>query len=237
MEPRPVALGFTEGLTALEELRQRVTAGHNEYAIMLAGGLAISRKTIRLQSPSIWQVTNHIDNSRQTLTDADLWDESNIGIALDRRALLDMSGDPMLDIKDRGPVLGSTLIDEARAKAAAWREEHDRERAANPLRFTLSGAPGALKMGEDEWEPADPSLVLEPCEIGPATVASIDLAATGMAFDEGHTVLYAATSIELTIEDIDAMVATLNAIKWDAIEDRGFLLRASGYWTNGIEED
>jgi len=25
------------------------------------------------------------------------------------------------------------------------------------------------------------------------------------------------------------------AIKWDAIENRGFLLREDGYWTNGEE--
>jgi len=41
----------------------------------------------------------------------------------------------------------------------------------------------------------------------------------------------------LTIEDIDALVATLLAIKEDAIANRDFAIRASGYWTNGIEED
>ena len=40
---------------------------------------------------------------------------------------------------------------------------------------------------------------------------------------------------QLTIEDIDDLIATLTAIKWDAIENRGFLLREDGYWTNGEE--
>ena len=45
MTQKPVALGFTEGLTALEELVLRVAAGHHDYAIMLGSG-AISRKTM-----------------------------------------------------------------------------------------------------------------------------------------------------------------------------------------------
>jgi len=229
---RPVAI-----MGGLPELRQRVAAGHHDFAIMLAGG-AISLKTIHLlDMPPRWRIRNEIDNTSQTLTDADLWTKSHIGLALDRNALLDMSGDPMLDIKDRGPVLGSTLTDEARAKAAAWREEHDRERAANPLVLHLSEGPGAIRMGEDEWEPADPSLTLEPCEIGPATVAQIDLAATGWPDSETYVALHAATSIELTIEDIDDLIATLLAIKEDAIANRGFAIRDNGYWTNGIEED
>jgi len=235
MTQRPVALGFTEGLTPIEELVKRVEAGHHDFAIMLAGGLALSRKTIHYDAPDTWHITNGIDGTRQTLPEAGLWESSHIGLALDNRALLDMSGDPMLAIEGRGPVLGSTLTDEARAKAAAWREEHDRERAANPLVLHLSEGPGAIRMGEDEWEPADPSLTLEPCEIGPATVAQIDLTATGCPDSETYVALHAATSIELTIEDIDAMVATLLAIKEDAIANRNFALREDGYWTNGQE--
>ena len=112
-----------------------------------------------------------------------------------------------------------------------------RERAANPLVLHLSEGPGAIRMGEDEWEPADPSLTLEPCEIGPATVAQIDLAATGWPDSETYVALHAATSIELTIEDIDDLIATLLAIKEDAIANRGFAIRDNDYWTNGIEED
>jgi len=224
MKARPVAI-----MGGLPELRQRVAAGHHDFAIMLAGGAAISRKTIHLlDMPPRWRVRNEIDNTSQTLTDEDLWAKSHVGLALDRNALLDMSGDPLLDIKDRGPVLGSTLTEEARAQ----REE---AKSDDPLVFRLDAAPGAMWVDEpDEWEPADPSLVLGICEIGPHTVASIDITATGFGFKDNAD-RAAATSIELTIEDIDAMIATLNAIKWDAIENRGFLLREDGYWTNGEE--
>jgi hypothetical protein len=70
-----------------DELRASVRAGQHEFGILLAGGMAISRKTIRLRGGK-WQVKNHIDGTRQTLTDAELWTESNIGEALDKNALV-----------------------------------------------------------------------------------------------------------------------------------------------------
>lgn len=230
---RPVALGFTDGMTALEELRQRVKAGHHDYAIMLAGGLALSRKTIHHHPDPYapWQVTNEIDGTHQSMNDADLWTHSNIGEALDKRALLDMSGDPMLVIEGRGPVLGSTLTEEA-AKVEPVNDD--------PLRYEIGGGPGAIRMSageEADWEPADSILTLEVMDIGPATVAQIDLAADSMGFADGTTPS-ATTSIELTIEDIDGLIATLTRIREDAIENRGFAPRAKdGLWTNGIEED
>ena len=88
---RPKAVAILGGL---DELRQRVTAGHSDFAIMVAGGLGISRKTIRLVGGRrTWNVRNHVDGSVQLLTDLTLWDESNIGEALDKGALLDMDGD------------------------------------------------------------------------------------------------------------------------------------------------
>jgi hypothetical protein len=254
MSTRPIAIGFA-GQEPIEELRQRVQAGHRDFAVMLAGGAALSRKTISLVSLSTgeqWRIVNHIDGSRQRLSTAELWTESHIGTALDRNALLDMSGDPMLDIPGRGPVLGSVLNAEAIGKAKAWREERAKERAENPLRFTLDAAPGALRLDgveDQDWEPADPSLVLEVCEIGPATVASIDLGATMLDFVNakgepqpngvflvgGATLRGATTSIELTIEDIDDLIVTLTAIREDAVANRGFALREDGFWTNGEE--
>ena len=230
MTQRPVALGFTEGLTPIEELVKRVEAGHHDFAIMLAGGLALSRKTIHYDAPDTWHITNGIDGTRQTLPEAGLWESSHIGLALDNRALLDMNGDPMLAIEGRGPVLGSTLTEEARAQ----REE---AKSDDPLVFRLNSCPGAIRVGEPdedhvdhgEWEPADPALDLHVMEIGPATVAEIDLEAVSFG---GR---FAATSIELTIEDIDQMVAALLAIKEDAIANRGFARREDGYWTNGEE--
>lgn len=235
MTTQPVALGFTEGLSALEELKQRCRAGHSDFAILLAGGL-LSRKTIRLLRPPAereYVVVNHIDNSSQTLTEAELWTESNIGEALDKRALLDLSGDPILDIEGRGPTLASTLHAEAVTAATAYYAERAKAREEDPLRFRLSAAPGALRIGDDdEWEPADPSLLLEPMDIGPATVAQIDLEAVAHA-DSNRA---ATTSIELTIEDIDALTETLTALREDAIKRRGFAINANGFWTNGEED-
>ena len=66
----------------LDDLRARVTAGETEFAILLAGGLAYSRKTIR-RSKGRWHIRNHIDDTVQRLTDEELWTLSNIGPALD----------------------------------------------------------------------------------------------------------------------------------------------------------
>lgn len=234
-QPRPVAIGFAEGLTPIEELVMRVAAGHHDYAIMLAGGMALSRKTIRHPAEDRWEIVNHIDGSRQTLPEAGLWESSHIGEALDKRALLDLSGDPILKVEGRGPVLGSTVHAEGVEKAKAWREQRARERAEQPLVFHLDAAPGAIRVGEPnedhvdhgEWEPADPALDLHVMDIGPATVAEIDLEAVSFG---GR---FAATSIELTIEDIDSLIATLTGLREDAIANRGFAQDENGFWTNG----
>lgn len=74
----------------IDDLRTRVLDGRTNYAILLAGGLAHSRKTIRMTGVlGRWRITNHIDDTRQTLTDAELWTESNIGTALDHLALVE----------------------------------------------------------------------------------------------------------------------------------------------------
>jgi len=241
---RPVAI-----MGGLPELRQRVAAGHHDFAIMLAGG-AISLKTIHLlDMPPRWRIRNEIDNTSQTLTDADLWTKPHIGLALDRNALLDMMGnDGIVNVEGRGWVAAAPWLDEQRSKTIEWLEARAKERAANPLRYTLSDGPGAIRMnaldddgmGHWDWEPANPSLLLEVCEIGPATVASIDLAAACMGFPdgtiEGDRCTHAATtSIELTIEDIDDLILTLFAIRKDAIDNRGFALQPDGFWTNGEE--
>jgi hypothetical protein len=66
----------------INELRASVAAGHHKFGILLAGGRAVSRKTIRLRGGK-WHIKNHIDNTSQALTDAELWTESNIGEALE----------------------------------------------------------------------------------------------------------------------------------------------------------
>jgi len=225
------ALGFVDGMTALEELKQRVAAGHHEFAIMLGGGLAISRKTVNHKDDGRWHIVNQIDDSIQVLTDEELWTESHIGEALDKHAFLDLddADDPLINLG--GSMVGHVFFDPL-IKRTAPDTEH-------PLEFRLSDAPGAIRIddshgNEGEWEPADPSLLLETCSIGPYTVAQIDLAATAMLSERNGLSSGAATSIELTIEDIDSMIYHLTAIKEDAIANRGFAKRGD-YWSNGEE--
>lgn len=95
------------------------------------------------------------------------------------------------------------------------------------MEYQLEAAPGSIRMGDDdaEWEPAEARLTLHAHEIGPSTVACIDIAAWGI---DGKTA--AGASIEITIEDIEDMIATLSALREDAITNRGFALRADGFW-------
>lgn len=118
MNSRPIAIGFTEGISALDELKQRVAAGHHDFAVMLAGGLALSRKTIRQTKTGWWHVLNDIDDTEQRLTDEQLWTESNIGEALDKRALLDMEGDEgLINIEGRGWVNEDRFLAEMRVQS------------------------------------------------------------------------------------------------------------------------
>lgn len=71
----------------LAELKQLARAQRITADIALAGGLAYSRKTIRLRGRK-WFITNHIDDTRQVLTDEELWTASNVGRALDSQALI-----------------------------------------------------------------------------------------------------------------------------------------------------
>lgn len=118
MKKQPIALGFTE-YSALAELHQRVNAGHHDYAIMLAGGLAISRKNIHFLSGR-WVIFNEIDNTTQSLLDPDLWSQSNIGEALDKRALLDMDGDEgLIRVEGEGYVNADCWLAKVRSQMPA----------------------------------------------------------------------------------------------------------------------
>lgn len=223
---KPVAIGFTDGITALDELRQRVASGHHDFAIMLAGGLALSRKRISIHD-GYWDITNGIDGSHQRLDDRSLWTESHIGVALDKRALLDLDGNE-----------GLLVVEGSLVNAQEWgqslRDAFVPDDNSDPLTFRLTTAPGAIKL-DDDWEPADPSLLIEPCDIGAYTVAQIDLAATGFGFADGD-IRSAATSVELTIEDIDTIIERLSAIKQNAIDVRGFTFKEGRGWANDLAE-
>ena len=65
-----------------------------ECSILLAGGAARSRKTVRWLPPygqwrtGRFEVVNHIDDTAQVLWPSQLWTQSNIGAALDAGALV-----------------------------------------------------------------------------------------------------------------------------------------------------
>jgi len=80
----------TDVITSLDDLKERAKKGPVHAAILLAGGLAFSRKTIVRLRNGKWRVKNHIDDTSQLLTDDELWTESNIGLAIDRGALVVM---------------------------------------------------------------------------------------------------------------------------------------------------
>ena len=70
----------------LEHLRKLTGEGHTHYALLLGSG-AISKKTIRRQAET-YRITNHIDDTKQTLSEGELWTQSNIGKWLDGGALV-----------------------------------------------------------------------------------------------------------------------------------------------------
>lgn len=77
----------TQQVTTLADLRERTSQHHHDFAILLGSGSAYSRKTIHHRNGH-WAITNHIDETTQTLTDDELWTASNIGQALDQGALV-----------------------------------------------------------------------------------------------------------------------------------------------------
>lgn len=72
----------------LEDLRARAYRRAIEVRLLLNGG-AFSRKTVRWNANrQRWFITNHIDDTKQQLTDGQLWTESNIGKGLDLGAIV-----------------------------------------------------------------------------------------------------------------------------------------------------
>lgn len=76
-------------ITSLDDLKERAKKGPVHAAILLAGGAAFSRKTIRRRGEG-WVVRNHIDGTVQGMSDEQLWTWSNIGEAIDKGALVVM---------------------------------------------------------------------------------------------------------------------------------------------------
>lgn len=75
----------------LENIQDLSLQKHFEYAMLLAGGPAFSRKTIKYnKKTSKYNIHNHIDNTRQTLTEADIINNRGtlIGEAIKKRSLI-----------------------------------------------------------------------------------------------------------------------------------------------------
>ncbi len=70
---------------SVAHLRALVKAGTHSYALALNGGL-FSRKTIRATRHDKFRIINHIDDSKVTLTEAELFTASNIGEAITKGA-------------------------------------------------------------------------------------------------------------------------------------------------------
>lgn len=71
---------------SVAHLRALIKAGTHGYALVLGGGVAFSRKTIRATRDGKFRIINHIDDSKATLTEAELYTESNIGEAITKGA-------------------------------------------------------------------------------------------------------------------------------------------------------
>lgn len=71
----------------MDHLKRLTTDRPREFLLALNGG-AYSRKTIKYTpSKGKFTIKNHIDDTRQILTEAELYTESNIGQWLDGGAL------------------------------------------------------------------------------------------------------------------------------------------------------
>ncbi len=71
---------------SVAHLRALIKAGTHTYALMFCGGGVFSRKTIRATRNGKFRIINHIDDSKATLTEAELYTESNIGEAITKGA-------------------------------------------------------------------------------------------------------------------------------------------------------
>jgi hypothetical protein len=74
-----------EKVNSITHLRELIKAGTHSYALALNYGL-YSRKTIRAMHDGKFRIVNHIDDSKETLTEAELFTESNIGRAITKGA-------------------------------------------------------------------------------------------------------------------------------------------------------
>ena len=71
----------------LEELRRSCTGTYREVHLLLNGGAVSVKRVCYVPAKGEWVIVNEIDGTRQWLTDAQLWTDSNIGPWLDGGAV------------------------------------------------------------------------------------------------------------------------------------------------------
>jgi hypothetical protein len=75
-------------VTNLSELKLLIATGQYEYALILGGGIAYSRKTIKYDSKTkLFKILNHIDNTNEVLSAQQL-KNTNIGKAMPLNSLV-----------------------------------------------------------------------------------------------------------------------------------------------------
>lgn len=74
----------------LDDLKARASGTEGVFRIILAGGAAFSEKDITYEDGT-WYIFNWIDGTETELTDEELWTETNIGEALDKHALVEVT--------------------------------------------------------------------------------------------------------------------------------------------------
>ena len=78
-------------IRCLEQIEDLTLQKHFEYALVLAGESAFSRKTIKYNPKTeLFKITNHIDNTHQMLSKRQLMDKkvTHIGEAMSKRSLI-----------------------------------------------------------------------------------------------------------------------------------------------------
>ena len=73
---------------SIQDLREILNSGKYEYYILLAGGVVRSSKDLEMLNDGRFKIFNYVDDSEQVLTEKELYTQSNIGKAIDNRALI-----------------------------------------------------------------------------------------------------------------------------------------------------
>ena len=65
-------------IRSFDDLRKSITDGISDYCLLLGGGIAFSVKTIKLAKDGRFRVYHHIDDCRETLSEQQMHERTNI---------------------------------------------------------------------------------------------------------------------------------------------------------------